>query len=46
MNVRNILIQEKKQVRLNEKGEEETPQKKINTYCSFLEGLGDIFVRK
>lgn len=28
MNVRNILIQEKKQVRLNEKGEEETPPKK------------------
>lgn len=45
MNVRNILIQEKKQVRLNEKGEDETPKKK-NTYCSFLEGLGDIFVRK
>lgn len=28
MNVRNILIQEKKQVRLNEKGEDETPKKK------------------
>lgn len=31
MNVRNILIQEKKQVRLNEKGEDETPKKKILT---------------
>lgn len=32
MNVRNILIQEKKQVRLNEKGEEETPKKKKKKY--------------
>lgn len=36
MNVRNILIQEKKQVRLNEKGEEETPKKKKILTVVFL----------